>query len=36
MNADGTNARQLTDPEMFAGEPDWSPDGEWIIFSTYP
>jgi len=35
MNADGTNARQLTDPEMFAGEPDWSPDGELIIFSTY-
>lgn len=36
MDADGTNARELTDPEMFAGYPDWSPDGEWIVFSTYP
>lgn len=36
MNADGTNPRQLTDPEMVAGDPDWSPDGEWIVFSTYP
>jgi len=36
MNADGTNARQLTDPAMFAGFPDWSPDGEWIVFDTYP
>ena len=36
MDADGTTARGLTDPEMVAGDPDWSPDGEWIVFSTYP
>ncbi len=36
MHADGTNERELTDSEMFAGYPDWSPDGEWIVFSTYP
>ena len=36
INADGTNERRLTDPAMFAGFPDWSPDGEWIVFDTYP
>jgi Tol biopolymer transport system component len=36
IDAEGTNEQQLTDPAMFAGSPDWSPDGEWIIFSTYP
>ena len=36
INADGTGERQLTDPDMVAGAPDWSPDGEWIVFSTYP
>jgi Tol biopolymer transport system component len=36
MDADGTNARQLTDPEMYAGDPDWSPDGSWLVFSTHP
>ena len=36
MNADGTNEQRLTDPVMFAGFPDWSPDGEWIVFDTYP
>ncbi len=36
MNADGTNERQLTDPSMFACIVDWSPDGEWIVFDTYP
>jgi Tol biopolymer transport system component len=36
INADGTNEQRLTDPAMFAGDPDWSPDGEWIVFSTYP
>jgi Tol biopolymer transport system component len=36
INADGTDERQLTDPAMFAGYPDWSPDGEWIVFDTYP
>jgi Tol biopolymer transport system component len=36
INADGTNEQQLSDPAMFAGSPDWSPDGKWIVFSTYP
>jgi Tol biopolymer transport system component len=36
INADGSGERRLTDPEMFAGEADWSPDGEWIVFATYP
>ncbi|MFT4040747.1 MAG: hypothetical protein QM692_21380 [Thermomicrobiales bacterium] len=36
MDADGGNARELTDPAIFAGSPDWSPDGEWIVYSTYP
>jgi Tol biopolymer transport system component len=36
INIDGTNERRLTDPAMFAGDPHWSPDGEWIVFSTYP
>ena len=36
INADGTNERRLTDPEMFAADPDWSPDGRWIVFYTYP
>lgn len=36
MNADGTQAKRLTDPEMLAGDPDWSPDGNWIVFSDHP
>jgi Tol biopolymer transport system component len=36
INIDGTDEQRLTDPAMFAGDPDWSPDGEWIVFSTYP
>lgn len=36
INADGTEERQLTPPGFIAGEPDWSPDGEWIIFASYP
>ena len=36
VNADGSEERRLTDPEMFAGEADWSPDGKWIVFATYP
>jgi Tol biopolymer transport system component/TRAP-type C4-dicarboxylate transport system substrate-binding protein len=36
MNADGTNERQVTDPTMFGGEADWSHDGQWIVFATYP
>jgi hypothetical protein len=28
INADGATERRLTDPDMVAGYPDWSPDGE--------
>jgi Tol biopolymer transport system component len=34
IDADGSNERRLTDPEMLADNPDWSPDGDWIVFST--
>ena len=34
LRADGTDARPLTGPEHFAGAPDWSSDGRWIIFPS--
>lgn len=36
INADGSDEHQLTNPGDFAGEADWSPDGQWIVFDTYP
>ena len=39
VKADGSEAdapRILTDPALFASYPDWSPDGERIVFNTYP
>lgn len=36
IDPDGTNETQLTDPTMNAGDPAWSPDGQWIVFSIYP
>jgi len=39
VDADGSEAdapRVLTDPAMFGSNPDWSPDGERIVFNTYP
>ncbi len=36
INVDGSDEQRLTDPQMFAGDPDWSPDGQWIVFATYP
>jgi Tol biopolymer transport system component len=32
VNADGTGLRQVTDTQQGACQPDWSPDGEQIVF----
>jgi TolB protein len=34
MNADGTNLQRLTDSPARDFEPDWSPDGQSIVFSS--
>jgi Tol biopolymer transport system component len=36
VGADGKGLRALTDPELAAGDPDWSPDGSRILISTRP
>ena len=36
IDSNGGEEQQLTDWEMIAGYPDWSPDGEWIVFATHP
>lgn len=36
IDANGGEEQQLTDWNLVAGYPDWSPDGEWIVFATYP
>lgn len=33
---DGTDERRLTPPGLVAGEPEYSPDGRWIVFNTHP
>jgi len=35
-SADGSNDRQLTDPELEAGDPEWAPDGSRLLFSSQP
>jgi Tol biopolymer transport system component len=35
MNADGSNARQLTPWRLNATDPRWSPDGKRLLFSNY-
>jgi TolB protein len=35
MNADGSDVRQLTDRELGAETPKWSPDGQTILFAAY-
>jgi len=36
LATDGTGERRLTKSDLVAGEPAYSPDGEWIVFSTHP
>ena len=36
IDADGTDERQFTEWEAMAGDADWSPDGEWIVYSSFP
>jgi Tol biopolymer transport system component len=36
IDANGDNEKQLTDWQLVAGYPNWSPDGEWIVFATHP
>jgi len=35
MNADGSNVRRLTQANLLASSPEWSPDGSRIVFSTH-
>ncbi len=34
IHSDGTNLRRLTTTEASEDHPDWSPDGNWIIFDA--
>jgi Tol biopolymer transport system component len=34
MRSDGTDVRKLTDSQGFNGNPSWSPDGRWLVYST--
>jgi Tol biopolymer transport system component len=36
VNVDGSGLRQLTPWKMLAGDPDWSPKRDFIVFSTRP
>ena len=38
VNPDGSGVRQVTHPPRtrLTTEPDWSPDGRWIVYSIYP
>jgi Tol biopolymer transport system component len=36
MDADGSDLRLLTSTPGYAGLPDWSPDGSWLIYSYEP
>jgi Tol biopolymer transport system component len=34
MNADGSGKKQLTSTPNFSENPNWSPDGNWIVFDS--
>jgi Tol biopolymer transport system component len=34
MNADGSNQRRLTNNNLQDGQPTWSPDGNWMAFTS--
>jgi TolB protein len=37
INPNGAGLRQVTDfPGGIGAEPDWSPNGRWIVYSVYP
>jgi Tol biopolymer transport system component len=36
VDVSGGQEQQLTDWDLAAGYPDWSPDGKWIVFATHP
>lgn len=36
IHADGSHAKQITPWSMFAGEADWSPSGQQLVFVTHP
>jgi TolB protein len=38
INPDGTGRRQVTHPRrsVLTTEPDWSPNGRWLVYTAYP
>ena len=34
MNGDGSGKQQLTDAPNYSENPNWSPDGQWIVFDS--
>lgn len=34
VNVDGSGIRRITPWNLSAGDPDWSPDGKWILFGS--